>query len=326
MKNFYVSDAPVSKLNIITSFFVVLALEHRTRHSGEPYVTFVFADRTGQIGGKLWDNVAQSENVSRDDYVKVQGRVMEYRGRPELVIDRIRKAEESEVEVGDFLPTTAYDIGQLWDSLNLFIGQVADLNIRQLLRLLVDDVDIASRMQRAPAATALHHAYLGGLLEHVVSLCRLCELVQQNYPWINRDFLTAAAVLHDLGKIEELEYQRGLIYSDRGQLIGHIGIGLGLLRRAAQEIGTPQGLLDLLEHVVLSHHGQREHGSPVEPEFAEALLFHHLDNIDAKMAACWAALQVGDGIWTERVRSLDRKLLRPAQYYTPGFADYDDGT
>lgn len=326
MKEFFVSEARARKLEVVASFFVILSLEVRTRHSGDPYVTFVFADKTGQIPGKLWQKVDQCLEIARDDIVKVQARVMEYQGRPEFAVERIRKADESEVDLADFLPTTSHDVEMLWQSLNQAIGEIADLNIRQLLRFIVEGTQVASMIRRAPAATLLHHAYLGGLLEHIVSLCRLCSLVQQNYPWMNRDLLTAAAVLHDIGKLDELEYQRRFAYTDRGQLIGHISLGVDLLRRAADEIGTPPALRDLLEHLVLSHHGKKEFGSPVEPEFAEALLFHELDNIDAKTTACWAALQNGQGLWTERVRSLDRKLLRPAQYYTPGVADYDDGT
>lgn len=311
MKDFYVKDAATKKTETVTSFFVVVSIQARTKKDGSKYVALVLADRTGRIDAKLWDLIEQADGIACDDIVKVEARVLEYQGKPDLVLHLIRKADPSEFDLSDFLPATTYDVAQMWDELLDFVQSVQHPQIRRVLQAVVEDAQISSRFKTAPAAVRIHHAFLGGLLEHVVSLCRLASSVQQNYSWINRDLLIAGAILHDIGKVQELAYERAFRYTDEGRLTGHIAIGLKIIRSAmdtTEEVSP--GVSLALEHLVLSHHGELQYGSPVQPQLPEALLFHLLDNVDAKVASMWTALASCATDWTERVPGLDRQILR----------------
>ncbi len=317
MKTFYLKDSPANEGNIITSFFVLVSKQTRSKKNGHPYLHCVLADRTGTIDGKLWEQIEAASGIQPDAFVKVQGRVGAFQGRPEITIDKIRVAQEHEIELEDFLPCTSRNIDVLWAELADFIESIENLQLRQLIRQFSLDEETACQFRRAPAAQILHHAFIGGLLEHVVSLCGLAHRVQQHYPWINRDLLIAGAILHDIGKIHELSYHHSLGYTDRGRLVGHISVALQMLHARVSDCpGISPELLTLLEHLILSHHGTREFGSPIEPSFPEAMLLHFLDNADSKLAAMLQALESNDGdsTWTARVRSLGRPILRVAAY------------
>lgn len=316
MKEFLVKDAAGSKGKVITSFFVVMSKEVRTRRDGGAYVQFLLADRTGLIQGKLWEKPELGEPIQPDQHVKVEGRINEYQQRLEIAITRLRIATAEEVDPADFLPASSRSIDIMWAELAEIIERVENLQIRRLLRSFYEDEGIAPGLRRSPAAKSYHHAFLGGLLEHVISLCRLCELVQQNYPWLSRDLLWAGAILHDIGKIHELTCERSINYTVRGELLGHIALGLEMLHAKIETLGTVSSeLATVLEHLVLSHHGELQYGSPVEPATAESLVFHFLDDLDAKLAALAAGFsQQSSGLWTDRIRSLDRRFLRIGSY------------
>jgi 3'-5' exoribonuclease len=320
MKQFYVRDAASKVGQDITSRFVVVTKQTRTKKNGEPYVHFLLADRTGSIEGKLWEDVDQATAISPDTFVMVDGRVGVFLERYELTIGKIAAVQEHEIDLADFLPSTSRSVEVLWAELADYIESIENLQLRQLVREFFLDEETACRFRRAPAAQVLHHAFRGGLLEHVVSLCGLCHRVQLHYPWLNRDLLITGAILHDVGKIHELSYHHSLGYTDRGRLVGHISIALQMLHsKVDQHPEFSRELLTLLEHLILSHHGQREFGSPVEPSFPEAMLLHFLDNIDSKLAAAAAGLEstAGDCLWTSRIRSLDRPVLRVSNYLDP---------
>jgi 3'-5' exoribonuclease len=316
MKAFYARDASANEGKTIISFFAVAGKQVRPRRAGGEYVHLALVDRTGKIDGKLWDFLEQAAELKEDDIIKVQGRIGRYQGVAEISIERLRKAQDNEIDLSDFLPVTACDVEQLWSELVAFVGSVHATDIRQLLTLLIEDPEIATLLRRAPAAKAFHHAFLGGLVEHVVSLCRLCSKVHELYPWLNRDLLIATSLLHDIGKIYELSYLRNINYSDRGKLIGHISIGLQVLRAIAERVpNMGQETMDILEHLVLSHHGKLEYGSPVEPACAEAVLFHFLDHADSKLAAIKQMIDLPNAlIWTERVPSLGKPVVRADAY------------
>jgi 3'-5' exoribonuclease len=189
--------------------------------------------------------------------------------------------------------------------------------LRQLLESVVRDPEIVPRLKRAPAAKIMHHAYAGGLLEHVVSLCNLCRAVAGHYPEANPDLLLSGAVLHDVGKLKELSYERSIGYTDEGQLLGHILVEYELVSKKMDAIaGFPPELKILIQHMLISHHGQYEFGSPKLPMFREALLLHYLDDLDSKMGAIRAALESeqGEGNWTAFNGALARRILRADRF------------
>lgn len=303
----------------VTAAFLVLRKEVRQKKDGDPYLSLTLGDRTGQIDANMWDQVAGVQNsFGDDDFIKVRAQVAVYRDKLQLKIERLRRLEEGEVALGDYLPTTENDVEAMWRELEARIAAIGNPHLRALLQAIFGDAAIAERFRRAPAAKTLHHAYLGGLLEHVLSLCRLAELVMRNYPYVDADLLYSGILLHDLGKIEELEYQRSFRYTTPGQLLGHMVLVLRILHdKLAGLPDFPPALAALVEHLIISHHGHYEFGSPKLPMFPEALLLHQLDDMDSKMQAMRTQLQLeppSGGAWTGYNRSLERPLLRTAQW------------
>ena len=240
-----------------------------------------------------------------------------YARRFQLTIHKLRRMEESEVDYADYLPKTTKDIEELWRTVSEFTAGFQNPHLKALLEAFLADSEIAAAYRTAPAAKTLHHAYIGGLLDHVVSLMKLCDLVARNYPEVDRDLLLTGAFLHDIGKIHELSYARSFAYTTRGQLLGHMIVELEMLQaKLAQVPGFPAGLKTLIEHLIISHHGKYEFGSPKLPMFPEALMLHYLDDLDSKMGTMRASLESeeGEGEWTARNYSLGRELLRLERY------------
>jgi 3'-5' exoribonuclease len=316
MKPAYVADLTPDQN--ITAFFLVFEKEVRSTREGKPYLRLELGDRTGTVEARMWDRFEESAAaISRDDFVKVQGRVDVFRNRPQLILEKLRKAEVSEIEPADFYATTKANVDELWARLREHVAGIHDANIRALVESVLNDPEIGPRFRRAPAAKTMHHAYLGGLLEHVVSLCELSGVVGGHYPETNRDFLLAGAVLHDVGKVYELSYEHALGYTTEGQLVGHIVMAVEIIGKKADAIaGFPEELATLLKHLVLSHHGHYEFGSPKLPMFREAVMLHFLDDLDSKMGAMSAMLASdrGEAGWTERGAALERRLLRVDDY------------
>jgi 3'-5' exoribonuclease len=226
--------------------------------------------------------------------------------------------EEAEIDFTDYLPKTTKDIGELWRTLTEFVAAFQNPQLKALVELFMADAEIAERYRNAPAAKTLHHAYIGGLLDHVVSLFRSCDLLCQNYPQVNRDLLLTGAFLHDIGKLQELTYNRSFSYTTRGQLLGHMIIELEMLQgKLAKLPDFPEGLKTLLEHMIISHHGQYDFGSPKLPMFPEALMLHYLDDLDSKMEAMRAHFDREselEGPWTSYNASLGRPLLDSTKF------------
>lgn len=304
---------------VVASFFLVREKEIRTSsYTGKSWLHLSLSDRTGTIAGKMWDNFNDlAQTFDREDIVRIKGRVKLYRGERELTIEQILRAVEADYTLDDFLPHTKHDVQQMYGQLRQEIVAMRNPWLQRLLFSVVDDPEIAAKLKRAPAAMTMHHAYLGGLLEHIVSLCGLAEKVTQHYPEVDGDLLLAGIVLHDIGKIEELCYKRAIGYTPEGQLLGHIVIGLGMVRHKIAAIPDfPRPLGILVEHLIVSHHGSYEFGSPKLPVVREAVLLNHLDDLDSKMAAMRETLnQVSEEeVWTERNAALRRNLLNSAAY------------
>ena len=314
MKEFFIADCSQQENKIITSSFVVASKQVKAKKNGEPYLALVLADRTGQLEAKMWDNVEEFLDVfEQDDFLKVKGLINKYKNRFQLTVHKLRRMEEVDIDFTDYLPKTTKDIGELWRTLTEFVGTFQNTHLKALVELFMADPEIAERYRNAPAAKTLHHAYIGGLLDHVVSLFRSCDLMSRNYPQVNRDLLLTGAFLHDIGKIQELTYNRAFSYSTRGQLLGHMIIELEMLQaKLAKLPDFPGELKTLLEHLIISHHGQYDFGSPKLPMFPEALMLHYLDDLDSKMEAMRAHFEreaAHEGPWTSYNASLGRPLL-----------------
>jgi 3'-5' exoribonuclease len=318
MKDFYIAEAARFENQVITSSFVVVSKQAKPKKSGELYLALILADRSGHIEAKMWDNVAEHiDCFEQDDFVKIRGLINKFNGRFQLTLHKVRSLEESEVEFDDYLPRTTKDIGALWRMLEEFVAGFRDQHLKALVQAFMNDPQIERAYKNAPAAKSLHHAYIGGLLDHVVSLFQLCDLACRNYPqMIDRDLLLAGAFLHDIGKVHELTFARSFSYTTRGQLLGHMVIELEMLQQKIALVpGFPEEYKTLLEHLIISHHGKYEFGSPKMPMFPEALMLHYLDDLDSKMEAMRAHFQrEPDAEWTGYNPSLERALLNSRKY------------
>jgi|KBSMisStaDraftv2_1062788.scaffolds.fasta_scaffold120176_2 3'-5' exoribonuclease len=329
MKEFFVSDCIQHENKIITSTFVVVSRQVKPKKSGEPYLALTLGDRSGHIEAKMWDNVEDAiDGCNQDDFIKVKGLINKYKNRFQLTIHKLRRLGESEVDFADYLPKTTKDIGELWQTLAGYVASFKDPHLKALVESFMADPEIAEAYRNAPAAKTLHHAFIGGLLEHVVSLCNSCDLMCRNYPSINRDLLLTGAFFHDIGKIHELTYNRSFSYSTRGQLLGHMIIELEMLQAKLKQLPDfPESLKTLIEHLIISHHGQYDFGSPKLPMFPEALMLHYLDDLDSKMEAMRAQFERGgesEGAWTSYNPSLGRPLLNTAKFLAAKSSEVED--
>lgn len=295
--------------------FLVQAKERKTGRNGSAYLDLELRDSTGWIRGKLWDCDRINALFEIDDIVHAAGSVETFQGTPQVNVREIRRLEDAEIDLLDFMPRTRQDPEKMYAALVERVKGLPEGPIRALLLQTLDDPEIAAKYKLAPAATVMHHAFLGGLLEHVTSLARLADLVCGHYPWLDSSLVLAGIVLHDIGKIEELNFNRSFRYSTRGQLLGHIVIGMEIVREKMSAIPEfPPALKDRIEHMILSHHGKLEFGSPKEPMFAEALVVHALDEMDSKLESVRAQYEAEkdqEGDWTNRNLALGRKMLKP---------------
>ena len=273
---------------LFDSFFLVLAKQQRTTRQNKPYLSLTLGDKKGQIEGRVWElgDPRIAKDFDRGDMVKVRGSVSRFDDRAQLKVDQLRKALDSEADKKDMLPATSRDVGELWRMLEASIASVTNPDLKRLLNALLTEAPIAQAFREAPAARQLHHAWLGGLLEHVVSLLGLADRVAAHYPMLDRDLLVTGVILHDIGKIRELSWNTGFDYTVEGVLLGHIQMGVDLAEKTIAGLpGFPDRLRTLVLHMILSHHGKLEFGSPKLPMIPEALVLNFLDDLDAKMQA-----------------------------------------
>jgi len=312
MKQSFVSDLTTEQ-NIIM-FVLVCEKEIRSTKEGKPYLRLELGDRSGTIEARMWDQIEiVTRDVEREDIVKIQGRVEIYRGKPQLSVQQMRKAKPEEIDLADFLPSTKEDVEKLYKQLLVEADSIKNPWLKKLNSEILSDPAISARYKRAPAAKVMHHAYLGGLLEHVVGLCGLAHQIAEHYPELDLDLLLTAAILHDVGKLDELCYDRAIGYTTGGQLLGHIVMEIETVARAIEKIeGFPPALKTVVQHLLISHHGQYEFGSPKLPMIREALVFHYMDDLDSKLAAARAALatESGDEDWSAYSGALQRKFLK----------------
>jgi len=362
MKDFFIADAARFENQPITSFFVIAAISARDRKPSGQYLAITLADKSGQFEARMWEDFADVVlTCSAGCYVKVQGQISKYQGKFQITLTKMRLAAAAEVDKADFVPTTQYDIPAMAAELRTYVDAFSNPHLRRLVLAFLDDPILGPQFLEAPAAKRLHHAWIGGLLEHVLHLVRLCLATAPFYPEVDSDLLITGAILHDIGKLRELSWDSSFDYTLEGQLIGHISIAQRLLQEKitqldaqaslardaeialAKELSSrpesalfadaaerpavsatdpspsaqpfPQNLRLLIEHMILSHHGKLEFGSPKLPMTPEAMLLSALDDLEAKFQALRnefaSATASGRSAneTTDWVRSMDRPLF-----------------
>ena len=300
---------------LVEGYYAVKDASFQTTNTGKSYIRITVADSSGAITGNMWDATKDIfACCGTGTVVKIRAVVESYRGRIQVKIDKLRPADSSEVDYSCFIPVTKHDIDKLWEEFEGYIAQLNDRDYRRIIQVVFGNEEVSERFRQSPAAKNNHHAYIGGLLEHTVSLLRYAAaFCDSSSVTLERDLLLAGTMLHDIGKIYELSLGVIIDYTDRGKLLGHLIIGSMLVEEAVRGMPEfPEEKKNLLEHMILSHHGKYEYGSPVLPAIPEAFALHHIDNLDAKTVAAGRILaeDESDNSWTERSWMLDTMLYK----------------
>lgn len=272
--------------NRMTGIYLCKHRQPAVTKNGKPYENVILQDRTGTIDAKIWEPNSQGiDEFEVFDYIDIVGDVNSFNGALQVSIKRVRKAGEGEYNPADYLPTSRYDIEEMYQTLLKYIHSVKNPYLLEMLEnLFVKNQELAKNFRISSAAKNVHHGFVGGLLEHTLSVTRFCDFMAKAYPILNRDLLISAAILHDIGKTRELSAFPQNDYTDDGQLLGHIMIGAEMVHDEARKIaGFPADLENKLKHCILAHHGELEYGSPKKPALAEAMALNLADNADAKM-------------------------------------------
>ena len=291
--------------------------------NGKPYMTLKLMDRTGEVEGRIWDRVDElSARFSRDDFVQVSAKASVYLGRMQLVIKELSRLDEMEIDLVDFLPVSARPADDMLGELTAVIDSLDDPDLKKLMQQFLSDPDFMAGYTRAPAAKAMHHVCLGGLLEHSLAVARLAADICRRYPDLDRDLLVVGALLHDIGKVAELRYQRSFEYTDAGKLLGHIIIGVEMVEEKIRALGDfPLALAVHLKHLLLSHHGQYEYGSPKRPKTMEAVILSFLDDLDSKINGVRTHIDRepdNGSSWTQYHKHYDRYFFKGSRHEQPG--------
>nr|WP_279342559.1 HD domain-containing protein [Geotalea sp. SG265] len=299
----------------VDSVFLVKEKITAMAKNGKPYLTLRLMDKTGEVDAKIWDNVDQiSALFDKDDFLSVRSKASVYLGKMQLIISELQKVPEESVILADFLPETERNIKEMESELFALVDSIADGNLKRLLEAFFRDDELFSLYRVAPAAKGMHHVFLGGLLEHSLAVAKLVDVVVPLYGGLNRDLLIAGALLHDVGKVREMTYMRAFDYTDEGKLIGHITIGVEMLQEKIAVIaGFPPEKAMLLKHMLLSHHGQYEFGSPKRPKTIEATILNYLDDLDSKINGIRTHIRkeaASDSRWTAYHRLYDRYFYK----------------
>ncbi len=298
----------------VDSVFIVRNKHIRITKNNKSYLTFELVDKSGEIVGRIWDNAEEMSKLFKDnDFVRVIGMVERFQNVLQMNVKQIQRLGQNKIDIDEFLPKTNKDIDIMFNQIISIIDSIKNKWLKNLLRAVFEVEEYRELFKRAPASVKMHNYYIGGLLEHTLSVASMCMEIDKYYKNINKDLLLAGAILHDIGKIYEYEYSRAFDYTDRGRLIGHIVIGTQMVKTKIAEIPEfPAELEMLLEHILLSHHGQYEWGSPKKPKVLEAVILHYLDDMDAKISGFQDMVeksQEPDKKWTGRSFMFDNKML-----------------
>jgi 3'-5' exoribonuclease len=298
--------------------YLVLSKQQRTTRTAKPYLSLTLGDNSGQIEARVWElfDPRIAQDFAKGDVVKVRGSAAKFEGTLQLKVDQLKKLTPAEYDRADLLPATTFNIDDLWAKLESAVSTFTEPDLKRLVVAVLANPEIRTALREAPAAKQLHHAFLGGLLEHVVSLLELAQKVVPHYPLLMRDLVLTGIILHDIGKIHELAWATGFEYTLEGTLLGHIQIGYSMVEETIDGLSNfPPRLKTLILHMILSHHGKLEFGSPKLPMIPEALMLNFLDDMDAKMQTlasefAKAARQgKGPGELTDRIWALDQRNM-----------------
>ncbi len=300
-----------------------------TAKNGVTYLTIKLADRTGEIDGKLWDNAEEvAGKFDREDFVRIKGMVASYQGTMQVKMKTLEKVDDSKVDIANFIQSSPRDIDEMVNELRAVAAGVGNVHLKELMHAFLNDKPFVEVFKRTPAAKALHHNYIGGLLEHVLELISLCKEAAAHFPAIDRDLLVTGAFLHDIGKVRELSVRKSIEYTTEGRLIGHISLGYEMLLEKIRSLPRfPEETAMLLKHIMLSHHGEYEFGSPKRPKIQEAVVIHYLDDLSAKVNNFQATLKkenIGEGEWTGFNKMHERYLYRQIAQSLSGGSPPDD--
>lgn len=304
----------------VDQVFVVREKELRTTRTGDYYISLMLADATGGIAGRMWQaNETLFQSIPAEGFLHVKGRVEDYRGSLQVVLEACRPVSAEKVDLGEFLPAAATDVDEMWTELTAITRTIQNRHLKALIKKFVEDKSLVAAIKKAPAAVEMHSPYTGGLVEHTLQVCRAAQALLPLYPKLNADLVLAGAFLHDLGKAAEITAGLTHRYTDRGMLVGHLVIAAIWVQEKAQavseELGQPfpRRLVNLLQHMILSHHGQFEFGSPKLPAIPEAFFLHYLDNLDAKMYMTTRHIEADpdrESSFTARHRQLETRLYK----------------
>ena len=303
----------------VEHFLLLTNFSVKSTKAGKEYLDLELRDQSILINAKMWDGFQSIlQSLRPGTVVKVLGSMDEFNNQPQLKIERMRAAlKEDSVSTSDFLPKSQRPLNEMETELNNRIDQINNLNLKKLLKVLLDGENF-QKYKKVPAGKAWHHAYIGGLLEHTLEIVRICELMCDIHSEINRDLLITGAILHDMGKIEELEYESGFDYTDKGKLLGHIVIAANLIEKAASNIENfPEDLKNQLIHLVLSHQGKLEYASPVTPKTLEAIVLYQADELSAKTNAYKGAILAefeSENSWTRYLHLAETSLFIPKEF------------
>ncbi|MFO7766550.1 MAG: HD domain-containing protein [Pelovirga sp.] len=308
MKEIYVNQ--IQERDRVNTIFLVRDKITAMAKNGKPYMTLKLMDSTGDVDGRIWDRVDElSQQFDTDDFIRVDAKANVFMGKMQLIIQRIEKIAEEGIDLADFLPVSSRSATEMRNELDKLLNSLENPYIRDLLRSFFDDPEFYRLFSRAPAAKSMHHTYIGGLLEHSLALAALATDVVKRYPQVDRDLLISGAMLHDVGKVVELSFDRSFNYTDEGKLLGHIIIGVQMIADRIRHIPDfPHELSMKIKHLLLSHHGQYDFGSPKRPKFLEAVVLNYIDELDSKINAVQLHIdkeQQSSG-WTSYHRLFDR--------------------
>jgi 3'-5' exoribonuclease len=312
------------------SVYLVLNKQQRTTRAAKPYLSLILGDNSGQIEAKVWElaDPRIGQDFNRGDVIKVRGCVSKFDGNMQLKVDLLKRLNPADYDRADLLPATQYNIDDLWLQLETILASFTDLDLKRLVEAVLSDGKIREAFREAPAAKQLHHAFLGGLLEHVVSLLTLAEKVVPHYPILMRDLVLTGVILHDIGKIHELAWSTGFEYTLEGTLLGHIQIGASMVEKTIDTLPDfPPRIKTLVLHTILAHHGKLEYGSPKLPMIPEALMLNFLDDMDAKMQTLKSELEKaarqgkGPADFTDKIWALDQRTMLNSRAWLAEGAD-----
>jgi 3'-5' exoribonuclease len=298
----------------VDTFFLVKEKNVNIGKNGRPFMSIVLGDQTGSIDGRVWDRVDElNREFDAGDVIRVKGLVQIFQNRKQLIIHRIEKADPATVNSEDFLPVSGKNPNDMFAALLVVVRSMKNDHLRQLTLDVIEDPEIKPLFMQAPAAKTIHHAWRGGLLEHVLSICKILDFLSGHYDFLNRDLLIFGGIFHDIGKVWELSYDGSLGYTDKGRLLGHMLLACELVdKKAARILGFSEDLKDMCKHIILSHHGRLEYGSPKRPKFMEAVLVAMVDDLDSKMNTIQTFIEsernVGDK-WSRYNDLFDRYFL-----------------